>query len=611
MIIDGFAHQLPDIDPQETAEWLDSLASVVDSRGRPRAQYLLARLIERSRELAVGTPASVSTPVRQHDPARGGAVVPGRLRARAPHPRLHPLERGGHGGPGQQGGGRHRRAPVDVRLLGRALRGRVQPLLPRQGGRPPRRPRLHPGPRRARHLRPGLPGAPPRRGRPGPVPPRDRRADRRAALDGRGLSSYPHPRLMPDFWEYPTVSMGLGPILSIYQARFNKYLHNRRIDDALTSPVWCFLGDGEVDEPETLGAISLAAREQLDNLTWVVNCNLQRLDGPVRGNGKVIQELEAIFRGSGWNVIKVVWGSGWDELLARDVDGVLLNKMNSTLDGEFQRYAIEPGSYIRENFFGPDPRLRAMVEHLSDEDLQNLPRGGHDYQKLYAAYQAAVETKGVPTVILAKTIKGWTLGLRLRGPQLHAPDQEDDRGAAHGAARPPPPGGGAAGLGVRGRPAAVRAPAARLPRHRVPARPTHVRSTARCRRARCACGDRSSCPRTRCSTSCSAAPADRRRRPPRRSPDCCATCAATRRSAAADRADHPRRGTHLRHGRAVQGARHLLGARAELRAGRPRPAAVLQGVDRRADPRGGHQRGRRSRRLDRRGHQLRAPAACR
>ncbi|MFN7150317.1 MAG: pyruvate dehydrogenase (acetyl-transferring), homodimeric type, partial [Microthrixaceae bacterium] len=232
---------------------------------------------------------------------------------------------------------------------------------------------------------------------------------------GRGLSSYPHPRLMPDFWEYPTVSMGLGPILSIYQARFNHYLQNRRLDDTDASRVWCFLGDGEVDEPETLGAISLASREQLDNLTWVVNCNLQRLDGPVRGNGKVIQELEAIFRGNGWNVIKVVWGGPWDELLARDVDGVLLNKMNSTVDGEFQRYAIESGQYIREHFFGPDPRLRAMVEHLSDEELQTLPRGGHDYHKLYAAYQAAVNTEGVPTVILAKTIKGWTLGSGFEG----------------------------------------------------------------------------------------------------------------------------------------------------------------------------------------------------
>src|SRR5205807_143451 len=232
----------------------------------------------------------------------------------------------------------------------------------------------------------------------------------RMELGGKGLSSYPHPRLMPDFWEFPTVSMGLGPINAIYQARFNRYLMHRRITDTSRSKVWCFVGDGECDEPETLGALSLAARESLDNLIFVVNCNLQRLDGPVRGNGKVIQELEAFFRGAGWNVIKVIWGSKWDELLARDVDGVLVNQMNTTVDGEFQKYATESGAYIRENFFGPDPRLRRLVEHLSDAELQALPRGGHDYRKLYAAYKAAVEHEGAPTAILAKTIKGWTLG---------------------------------------------------------------------------------------------------------------------------------------------------------------------------------------------------------
>ncbi|MFZ9627777.1 MAG: pyruvate dehydrogenase (acetyl-transferring), homodimeric type, partial [Ilumatobacteraceae bacterium] len=228
----------------------------------------------------------------------------------------------------------------------------------------------------------------------------------------QGLSSYPHPRLMPDFWEFPTVSMGLGPLTALYHARFNRYLLNRELDDTSNSRVWAFLGDGECDEPETLGALSLASRERLDNLIFVVNCNLQRLDGPVRGNGKIIQELEAVFRGAGWNVIKVIWGSRWDELLSKDKDGVLLNTMNTTVDGEFQRYATEDGQYIRDNFFGPDPRLRQMVAHLSDHDLQTLPRGGHDYRKLYAAYKAAVENLGTgrPTVILAKTIKGWTLG---------------------------------------------------------------------------------------------------------------------------------------------------------------------------------------------------------
>ena len=207
---------------------------------------------------------------------------------------------------------------------------------------------------------------------------------------------------------------------------------NRQLDDTSESRGVGFLGDGECDEPETLGAISLASREELDNLIFVVNCNLQRLDGPVRGNGKIIQELEAVFRGAGWNVIKVIWGSKWDELLAQDKDGVLLNKMNTTVDGQFQRYSVESGEYIREHFFGPDPRLREMVSHLSDDELRNLPRGGHDYRKLYAAYKAATENlgSGRPTVILAKTIKGWTLGAGLRGPQRDAPDQEDDQGAA-------------------------------------------------------------------------------------------------------------------------------------------------------------------------------------
>jgi pyruvate dehydrogenase E1 component len=237
----------------------------------------------------------------------------------------------------------------------------------------------------------------------------------RFEVGGNGLASYPHPRLMPDWWEFPTVSMGLGPLTAIYQGRFNHYLLNRQLADTAASRVWCFVGDGEFDEPETRAALSLAARERLDNLTFVVNCNLQRLDGPVRGNGKIVQELEALLRGCGWNVIKVIWGSRWDELLARDVDGVLLNKMNTTLDGDFQTFATESGAYIRENFFGPDPRLRKMVEHLSDAELQTLPRGGHDYRKLYAAYKAATEQVGAPTAILAKTIKGWTLGPEIEG----------------------------------------------------------------------------------------------------------------------------------------------------------------------------------------------------
>jgi pyruvate dehydrogenase E1 component len=225
-----------------------------------------------------------------------------------------------------------------------------------------------------------------------------------------GLPSYPHPRLMPDFWEFPTVSMGLGAIDAVYQARFNRYLLARQLKDTSRSRVWAFLGDGETDEPEVLGSIGLAAREELDNLIFVINCNLQRLDGPVRGNGKIIQELESFFRGAGWNVIKVIWGRDWDPLLAQDVDGVLVNKMNTTPDGQFQTYAVESGAYTREHFFGGDPRLRAIVSHLSDDQVRNLSRGGHDYRKVYAAFKAATEHVGQPTVILAHTIKGWTLG---------------------------------------------------------------------------------------------------------------------------------------------------------------------------------------------------------
>ncbi|MBX7057700.1 MAG: pyruvate dehydrogenase (acetyl-transferring), homodimeric type [Leptospirales bacterium] len=233
---------------------------------------------------------------------------------------------------------------------------------------------------------------------------------RRELGKGGGLSSYPHPYCMPDFWEFPTVSMGLGPIMAIYQARYNRYLEDRGIVKR-TGKVWAFLGDGETDEPETLGAITLASREKLDNLVFVINCNLQRLDGPVRGNYKIIQELEAIFRGAGWNVIKVIWGAAWDPLLERDQDGALVQRMESAVDGEYQKFSASDGAYIREHFFGADPRLKKMVENMTDEDIMKLNRGGHDPEKVYAAYRRAVqEADGAPTVILAKTIKGYGLG---------------------------------------------------------------------------------------------------------------------------------------------------------------------------------------------------------
>jgi pyruvate dehydrogenase E1 component len=233
---------------------------------------------------------------------------------------------------------------------------------------------------------------------------------RQELAEGGGLSSYPHPYLMPDFWQFPTVSMGLGPLLSIYQARANRYMRARGLTQGEEPKVWAFIGDGETDEPETLGSLTLAARENLDNLIWVVNCNLQRLDGPVRGNGKIIQELEAVFQGAGWNVIKLIWGSDWDKLLEADKTGLLLKRMEEAVDGDYQKYSVEPGSYTRKHFFGKYPELLALVNHLTDDQIQKLLRGGHDSRKVYAAYKAAAEHKGQPTVILAKTVKGYGLG---------------------------------------------------------------------------------------------------------------------------------------------------------------------------------------------------------
>ena len=253
---------------------------------------------------------------------------------------------------------------------------------------------------------------------------------------GGGLPSYPHPR-RSDFWEFPTVSMGLGLINAAYQARFNRYLGDRGIVDTGGATVWCFAGDGEMDEPESLAAVAVAGRERLDNLIFVVNCNLQRLDGPVRGNGKIMQELEGLFRGAGWNVIKVVWGREWDELLAADTDGVLVAKMNATLDGEFQKYRVESGSYIRRHFFGSDERLTAMVEHLYDDDLRRLRRGGHDPRKVHAAYRASARPSRRANRDPGPHRQGMGARPRLRGPQRHPPDEEDERGRAEDVPRSP------------------------------------------------------------------------------------------------------------------------------------------------------------------------------
>ncbi len=401
MFSDGSIHQLPDVDPQETAEWLESLDAVIGVKGKARAHYLLARLMERAREQGSFVPAMVTTdyintiPPEQEPWFPGNEDIERRIRAFVRWNAVAMVDRANHRFDGLGGHLSTYASAASLYEVGfnHFFRGKGDggfgDQIYFQG-----------------HAAPGIYARGFLEGR----LTEDQLDHFRRETSGHGLPSYPHPRRLPTFWEYPTVSMGLGPLNAVYQARFNRYLYNRKIVDTSSARVWCFVGDGELDEPEATTALDLAARERLDNLIFVVNCNLQRLDGPVRGDGKVIQEFESTFRGMGWNVLKVVWGRQWDELLARDVDGVLVNKMNSTVDGEFQKYVVESGAYIREHFFGGDPRLRKMVEHLSDDELQRLPRGGHDYRKIFAAYKTATEHEGTPTVILAKTVKGWTLG---------------------------------------------------------------------------------------------------------------------------------------------------------------------------------------------------------
>jgi pyruvate dehydrogenase E1 component len=396
-MVDIFGEQLPDSDPQETTEWLEALEDVIQ-QSPTRARFLLHRLIRTARAKGVGLASLTSTPYINTIPPEQEPEFPGdeelerRIRRIIRWNAAAIITRGNKK---FEGIGGHISTYASAASLfevgfnhffqGKDAEGGGD-LIFYQG-----------------HAAPGIYARAFLEGR---LSKEQLDAFRREAFED-GLSSYPHARLMPDFWEFPTVSMGLSPLVAVYQARFLRYLQNRGIKDTSGQRVWCFVGDGEMDEPESTAGLSIAAREQLDNLIFVVNCNLQRLDGPVRGNGKIIQELESTFRGAGWHVIKVVWGREWDELLAEDHDGVLVEKMNATLDGEFQKYSVESGAYIREHFFGPDPRLQELVSHLSDEDLWRLRRGGHDYRKLYSAYKRAVELKGAPVVILAKTVKGW------------------------------------------------------------------------------------------------------------------------------------------------------------------------------------------------------------
>ncbi|RWA15210.1 pyruvate dehydrogenase (acetyl-transferring), homodimeric type [Mycolicibacterium brumae] len=408
VIREGVASYLPDIDTEETGEWLESFDDMLKRSGPARARYLMLRLLERAGEQRVAIPALTSTDyvntiptelepwfpgdeelerryrqwirwnaaIMVHRAQRPGVGVGGHISTYASSASLYEVGfnhffRGkGHPGGGDQifvqghaSPGIYARAFLEGRLSADRLDGFRQ-----------------------EHSHPG-----------------------------GGLPSYPHPRLMPDFWEFPTVSMGLGPMNAIYQARFNHYLHDRGIKDTSDQHVWAFLGDGEMDEPESRGLLQVAANDGLDNLTFVINCNLQRLDGPVRGNGKIIQELESFFRGAGWNVIKVVWGREWDALLHADKDGALVNLMNNTPDGDYQTIRANDGAFLRENWFNRDPRTKQLAANLSDDDLWRLKRGGHDYRKIYAAYRAALDHHGQPTVILAKTIKGYTLGKHFEG----------------------------------------------------------------------------------------------------------------------------------------------------------------------------------------------------
>ncbi|HIC47728.1 MAG TPA: pyruvate dehydrogenase (acetyl-transferring), homodimeric type [Methylophaga aminisulfidivorans] len=390
-----------DHDPQETQEWLDALESVIEAGGEEKAHFIIEKLIDMARRTGINLPYSANTayvntiPVDQQERIPGDQAMEHKLRsyirwnamAMVVKANMKPGSVGGHIASFSSAatlydvGFNHFFKGDDY--------GNGADMVFVQG-----------------HSSPGIYARSFLEGR----LTEEQLENFRFEVNGKGLSSYPHPWLMPDYWQFPTVSMGLGPILAIYQARFMKYMQHRDIVKTEGRHVWAYLGDGEMDEPESLGAITLAGREKLDNLIYVVNCNLQRLDGPVRGNGKIIQELEALFRGAGWNVIKVLWGSGWDQLLARDTNGLLLKRMEEVVDGEYQNYKAKDGAYVRKHFFGKYPELLEMVSDMTDEDIWHLSRGGHDPRKIYAAYKRAVDHVGQPTVILAKTVKGYGMG---------------------------------------------------------------------------------------------------------------------------------------------------------------------------------------------------------
>jgi len=408
LIPDGLAAQVPDPDPEETGEWLDSFDAMLDAGGHQRAHYVMLRLLARAHERRVGLPALTTTDFINTIPTEAEPDFPGDEDVERTYRRwirwnaaimVHRAQRPGIGVGGHISTYASSASLYEVGY-NHFFRGKDHPgggdHIFFQG-----------------HASPGMYARAFLEGR---LSESDLDGFRQeVSHPGRGIPSYPHPRLMPTFWEFPTVSMGLGPMNAIQQARVDRYLHHRGISDTSQQHTWAFLGDGEMDEVESRGLVHVAALDGLDNLTFVINCNLQRLDGPVRGNGKIIQELEAFFRGAGWNVIKCVWGREWDQLLHADTDGALVNLMNTTVDGDFQTYRANDGAYVRDHFFGRDPRTKAMVTDMSDADIWQLRRGGHDYRKIYAAYDAATRHAGQPTVILAHTIKGFGLGPSFQG----------------------------------------------------------------------------------------------------------------------------------------------------------------------------------------------------
>ncbi len=402
-------HKQDDIDELETREWLEALDAVISNEGTERAHFLLEQLIAKARKSGAYLPYSANTaylntiPPSRQDTHNGDKEMERRIRSLIRWNAMAMVVKANR--ISSELGGHIASFASSATLYDVGFHHFFRAPTKKQGGDMI----FFQG-----HSAPGMYSMAYLDG----MLNEDKLGKFRQEVDGDGLSSYPHPWLMPEFWQFPTVSMGLGPIMSIYQARFLRYLENRELTPASDRKVWAFMGDGEMDEPESLGAIGMAAREKLDNLIFVVNCNLQRLDGPVRGNGKIIQELEAVFRGAGWNVIKVIWGSYWDPLIARDTEGVLLKRMEEAVDGEYQAYKAKDGAYIRENFFGKYPELREMVANMSDEDIWRLNRGGHDPNKVFAAYSSAVKHKGQPTVILAKTVKGYGMGLAGEGQNI-------------------------------------------------------------------------------------------------------------------------------------------------------------------------------------------------